>query len=173
MVSILTRAPPPWLPSRCPTWHRKQRKVAGCCSRLLATVPCGEWQIRAVFRHGRVLVGERTLFLGMALPAQEIERFRSQVAFHLAMRVVAIAAEHLAFLHGMMRRHRELGEDVGVALVADDRVIDRHRQAFRASDVKVADADDLRHVGTRVRRVAIGAGDSHDGVRGRMPGHGR
>ena len=115
-----------------------------------------------VLGHGRVLVSEGPLFLGMALPAQEIERFRFQVTFHLTVPIVAIAAEHLAFLHGVVRRHRELGEDVSVALEADVRVVDRHRQAFRASDVEVTNADDLRHVGTRVRRMAIGAGDAHD-----------
>ena len=73
---------------------------------------------RAVFGHRRVLIGERTLFLGVAFPAQQVERFRPQVAFHLPVCVVAIGAEHLALLDRVMRRQRELGEDVRMALVA-------------------------------------------------------
>jgi hypothetical protein len=76
------------------------------CGRLLQQIvgdrAVRRMAVRTVLGHGRVLVSERALLLGVALPAQEIERFRFQVAFHLAMRVVAIAAEHLAFLHGMM-----------------------------------------------------------------------
>ena len=53
---------------------------------------------RAVLGHRRVRVGERSLLLRMALVAEQVDRLRLQVPLQLPVRIVAIGADHLAFL---------------------------------------------------------------------------
>jgi len=60
-----------------------------------------------------------------------------------------------------------------VALVADHRVVDRHRQPFRTLDARMADGDDPRHLRARMRIVAIDACNALKIVRRRMPRHRR
>ena len=86
---------------------------------------------RAVLRRGRVLVGKRPLFIAMTPVANLVDGWFFQVSLRLAVTIVAIRANHLAFLDGMMRRHRVLCINLGMALVADVRLLDRHRQPLR------------------------------------------
>lgn len=99
----------------------------------------------AVFSDRWVLVSERTLLFRMALVAHHIHGRLFQVVLRLAMRVMAVGAHHLAFLDGMVRRHRVLGIHVRMAFVASLWLIDGHRHAAGAVDVRVLNVDDLLH----------------------------
>src|ERR1700722_20307972 len=61
----------------------------------------------------RVLEGERPLLVGMALHAGRVRAIGEPHLFRLepAMRIVTIAADHRAFEHAMMERHREASLD--------------------------------------------------------------
>ncbi len=109
-----------------PGWHRRQRNVAGCRSRLLATVPCGSWQIRAVFANRRVFEGKRALLIRMALVAQQVNgRFLEVICF-LTVGVVAVGAHHFPFLDGMVRGKCIQAIDFRMAFVARLGLLDGH-----------------------------------------------
>ena len=60
--------------------------------------------VAAIFRYGRMLVDERSLLVGMAFPAEQIQSLRLDVAFILSVCVVAIGAGHQSFIDGVVRR---------------------------------------------------------------------
>lgn len=128
---------------------------------------------RTIFRHGWMLVRERALFIGMALVTHHVDRGLLQVVLRLAMRIVAIRADHLAFLDRMVRRHRVLGIDIRVALVAHIRFVNRHGRPWIATDIYMLNVDYLLHIRVWVWVVAIRASDSIPRMDRRMPSHGR
>ena len=81
------------------------------------------------------------------------------------MRIMAVSAHHLSFFDGMVRRHRILSVDFGVAFVTDLRFIDGHRRPGLSLDIGMVDMDDLLDVRLWMRIVAIGARHAVIGVR--------
>ena len=120
---------------------------------------------RAILRHRRMLIGERPLFLRLATVTDQIHGRLLEIALGLAVRIMAIGAQHLAFFDRMVRRHRVSGIDVAVALVAGERLVDGHRQARRPPDVRVLNVDKLVHVQIWMRIMAVGTGDAVLGMR--------
>lgn len=89
------------------------------------------------------------------------------------MWVMTIRTRHLAFLDRMVRRHRALGIDIRVTLVAHIRFGDRHGRPRIPADVRVLNVKCLLHVQVGVGIVAVCTSDSITGMARRMPGHGR
>ena len=126
---------------------------------------------RTVLANRRMFDGERSLLFRVALVAQKIDGRFLEVVRCLTVGVVAIGAHHFPFHDGMVRGKLVQSEDFRMALVARLRLLHAHRQPIRTLNRHVADIDDLRHVGFRVRIVAIGAGDPVDIMRRRVPRH--
>ena len=112
---------------------------------------------RAVLRRRRVLKGEGALFFAMTPVANLVDRWFFQVSLRLAVTIVAIRANHFAFLDGMVRWHRVLSVNLGMASVADVWLVDRHRHPLSTRKVRVRDSHRFLHMGGRVRIVAIRA----------------
>ena len=146
--------------------HRLLQQVIGHRAMRLMTV-------RAAFRRGRMLVHERPLLFCVALVAKLVYRIFFEVSFGLAVRVVAIRANHLAFSDRMVRWQGAESVDRRVAPVARLRFVDAHRQPFRTLHRGVTDVHYLRHLGLGVRVVAIRAGHPVLFVDGRVPSHRR
>jgi hypothetical protein len=128
-----------------------------------------------VLRDGRMRVGKRPLLLHVALVAElvDVQTLGLQVGVLLPVRVVAVRADHLAFLDRVMRRQGVHGVDLRMALVAGFRFLDRHLQTLLVRHAVVADAHKLLHAGVRMRVVAIGARHIHQVVRRGVPSHDR
>jgi hypothetical protein len=109
----------------------------------------------------------------MASITHQVDRWFLEIVLRLAVGIVAVRAQHLAFLDRMMRWHRVPGVDVAVTFVADERLIHLHRQARRSENVCVLGVDEFFNVQFRMWVMTIGAGHAELGVRGGMPGHGR
>lgn len=131
--------------------HRLPQQVIG--HRAVRLVTMG-----AVLRGRRMLVHERPLLFCMALVTYSVDRIFFEVSFGLAVRVVTVGANHLAFPDRMVRRQGAETVDLRVAPVARLRFVDAHRQPFGTLDRRVTDVYYLRHLGLGVRVVAIRAG---------------
>ena len=131
--------------------HRLAQQIIGYRAVRLVT-------IRAALRHRRMLVHKRPLLFCMALVAQTVDRILFEVTFGLAVRVVAVGANHLAFPDRMVRRQGAESVDRRVTFVARLRFVDAHREPFGTLHRGVTDVHDLRHLGLGVRVVAIRAG---------------
>jgi hypothetical protein len=101
---------------------------------------------RTILGHGRMLICKRALLLRVALVAHHIDSGLFQIVFGLAMRIVAIGAHDLAFLDWMVRRHRVLSVNVGMALVTNVRVINRHWHSVLAIDMRMLNSNNRLHV---------------------------
>lgn len=124
----------------------------------------------AILGDGRMLVGKRTLFVGMAFVAGQIDSRSRQVVLHLPVGIMAVGTDHLPFLDRMVRWHRVLCIDVGMTLVTDVRVVDRHRDARFASNVRVLNIQQRLSFLVGMRIVAVGAGDAIASVGTALPG---
>ena len=112
---------------------------------------------RAPLSDRRMLEGERPLLLRMTLVADQIDRFLLEVPQVLAVWIMAIGANHFAFLDGMMRGKCIQSIYFRMAFVTCFGLLHRHRHPFRASDLGVADIHDLRDAGVGMGIMAIGA----------------
>ena len=82
--------------------------------------------------HGRMLEGERAALIGVALETgflvcERLIDHRGSCGHapgrrECPVRIVAIGTSHEPLLHGMLKRHRKLGTDIGVAAVAQLRL---------------------------------------------------
>ena len=95
--------------------------------------------IDAVLGCRWVLVNKRALLLRVATITNLVHGICLQVPLELAMRIVAVGADHLAFLDGMVRRKRAEGVDLRVASVANFGFLDGHRQSGGSADTRVTD----------------------------------
>lgn len=127
----------------------------------------------AVFRHGGVLVGKRTLLIGVTTITDHVDRRLLEIPLCLSVTVVAVRADHLSFLDGMVLRHRCPGVDIAVTLVAHRGLVNGHRHPRRPADIGVLYVDDLLDVEVGMRVVAVGTCHAVLGMDGRVPGHGR
>ena len=110
---------------------------------------------RTILRHWWMLVRKRSLFVSVALITHHVHGRLFEIVLRLTMRVVAIGANHLAFLDRMVRRHRGLGIDLRMALVAGLRFVHRHRHSWFSLDVRMMNINLWLDVGIRMRIVAI------------------
>lgn len=118
----------------------------------------------AILCHRRVFVGEGALFLGVTPVTDHVDRRLLQIVLGLAVRIVAIRTRDLAFLDGMVRRHRILSIDIRVALVARERFVDRHRRPLLPADIRVLNVNCLLYIRVRMWIVAVRTGDSVPGM---------
>jgi len=128
---------------------------------------------RAILGHRRMLIGKRALFVGVAPVADQVDRRLAEIALRLTVTVVAVRADHLPFLDGMVLRHRGLAIDIAVTFVAHEGLVNRHWQPRRAVDIRVLNVDGLRNIQVGMRIVAVRAAHAAQGMNGGMPGHGR
>jgi hypothetical protein len=126
---------------------------------------------RAVLCCRWVLISERALFFAMTPVANLVDRWFFQVSCRLAVTIVAIRANHFAFLDGMVGWHRVLRVNLGMATVTNVWLVDRHGYPRWPRNVRVRDAHSLLHMGGRVRIVAVGAGHAVLTVRRGVPSH--
>lgn len=127
----------------------------------------------AILRHRRMLMHEGALLRRVTFIAGQVGGGLLQEFSALPpVGVMALGAKHFPFRHWVMERQAEHGSDLRVTTVADQRLIDRHWQPFRAIDTGMIDVDELRHLGARVRIVAIGTSHVMQRMRARFPGHG-
>lgn len=129
----------------------------------------------AVLSNRWVFNGKRALLVRVALVTHKVDGRLLEVVFIsiLPVGIVAIGADHLAFLDRVMRRKRVEAVDLRVALVTRLRLLDRHHQTLGPSDIRMTDADKLRHAGSWMRIVAVGASHAVMLVDRGMPGHRR
>jgi len=127
----------------------------------------------AILRHRRVFVSKGSLFLRMTAVANHVDRRFSEPLFGLSVRVVTVRTDHFALADRMMRRQIGQGIHPRMALVTNLRLLDRHDASLRASDGGMADVQRRLHVRARMRMMAIGASDTGNAVRRRVPSHRR
>lgn len=153
------------------TAQAKERR--GLVQQVVGHGPMRLMANRAVLGHRRMLIRERSLLVRMAPIADHVDRRLFQIALRLAVGVVAVRTYQLAFLDRMMRRHRILGIDVAVALVACEWLIHGHGQTLGAGNVAMLNFDKLLNIQLGMGIMAVGTSHAVLSVRGRVPGHGR
>ncbi len=114
--------------------------------------------VRAVLGDRCVFVRERPFLFRVALVADRVDRILLEVPLGLAVGIMAGRANHLAFSDRVVRRQRRQGVDLLVAFVTRLRLVDAHRQPFRAFHRCVTNDHYTSDVRFRVRIVAIRAG---------------
>lgn len=159
----------PWMAAQTEECRWLLQKVVGHRSMwIMASV--------AVLADWRMLEGKRPLLLRVAFVANQIDGRLLEIACFLTVRIVAIGANHLSFLDGMVGRKRIEAIDLLVALVASGGFVDRHLPTTGSRDaraVPMIDVHNLRHARARVRIVAVGAGHAVLMMCRRMPCHRR
>jgi len=87
------------------------------------------------------------------------------------MPIVAVGTLQLAFLDGMVRRHRRLRINIRMTRVAHTGFIYGHRQSRRPIDVSVLDVNNLLNTRVGMWVMAVGACNAVCRMCRRMPGH--
>jgi hypothetical protein len=123
----------------------------------------------AILRHRWMFVNKGTLFICVAFVANQVQRWFFEISFGLAMRIVAIGASDFSFFDRMMRRESREPEDFWMAFVARLRFVHRHRQTVGAVHGRVADVNHTLNTCVGMRIVAVGARNSSQIMRRRMP----
>ena len=85
--------------------------------------------VGTVLSGRRMFPDERAFLFRMTLVAQVVQGIGLQIPSALAMAIVTVRADHFALPDRMVGRHRNFGENIGVALITDRRFIDAHRQS--------------------------------------------